>query len=310
MRIIFMGNSEFAIPSLDSISNSDHQILYVVTNPPKRQGRGKKYKDSAVGDAAKAMGIPLIQPSKLGDINFLKYIASMQPDIFVVVAYRILPDKLLSIPKHGAINLHPSMLPKYRGAAPIQWGLLNGDKQTALTVIALNDKIDSGAIMMQHEVDILDNDDFGSLSDRLSKQGGDLVVETLNGIESGKLEGIVQNDSDATLARKIIPNDLIIDWSKSAIDIKNQIRAFSPFPGAFSTLEGKRIKLFSPNVINETIDNDIVGVIIDISSNQLIIQTGKGQLGISEVQIEGKKRMDVQSFLNGVKLEKYSKFGN
>jgi len=310
MRIIFMGNSEFAVPSLVRISKSDHKILYVVSNPPKKQGRGKKLKETAVGIAAKAMEISVLQPSKLGDINFLRYISAMQPDIFVVVAYKILPDKLLSIPKYGAINLHPSMLPKYRGAAPIQWALLNGDEKTAISIIALNNKIDSGAIMMQKEVDILTNDDYGSLSDRLSKQGGELVVETLNGIEAGKLTGKAQNNEEATLARKIIPTDLVIDWNRSAIEIRNQIRAFSPFPGAFSTLDGKRIKLFIPKVLDDRIDTNNIGKIIDFSNQQFVIQTGKGQLSINEVQIEGKKRMGVQSFLNGVKIEKYSKLGD
>lgn len=310
MRIIFMGNSEFAVPSLERISNSDHKILYVVSNPPKRQGRGKIIKDTAVGIAAKAIEIPVLQPSKLGDINFLRYISAMQPDIFVVVAYKILPEKLLSIPKYGAINLHPSFLPKYRGAAPIHWALLNGDKETALTTIQLNNNIDSGAILMQEKVDILDSDDFGSLSDRLSEQGGQLVVETLNGIASSKLTGKTQNDDEATLARKIIPSDLVVDWNNSAVEIKNQIRAFSPFPGAFSTLNSKRIKLFIPEVLDNKSDIDNIGKIMDLSDQKFVIQTGKGRLSIKEVQIEGKKRMDVQSFLNGVKVDKYSKLGD
>ena len=208
MRIIFMGNPEFAVPSLEQISNSKHQILYVVSNPPKKIGRGKKISETAVGIAAKAMEIPVLQPPKLNDINFLRYISSMQPDIFVVVAYKILPRELLSIPRFGAINLHPSLLPKYRGAAPIQWSLINGDKETAVTTISLSKKIDSGSILMQEKVIINDDDNYGTLSERLSKNGADLVVKTLDGIEAGNINGIVQDESKVTLAPKIKSGNL------------------------------------------------------------------------------------------------------
>ena len=296
-----MGNPKFAVPSLEQIVNSNHEILYVVSNPPQQIGRGRKVHETAVGISAKEIGIPILQPPKLNDINFLKYISSMRPDIFVVVAYKILPDRLLSIPRFGSINLHPSLLPKYRGAAPIQWALLNGDKETAVTTIILSKRIDSGSILLQELVDIKEDDNYGTLSDRLSKLGSKIVVKTIDGIESGKIIGTPQDETRVTKAPKITADDLYINWNKSAIDIHNRIRAFSPNPGAYSTFEGRRLKIFSSSVYNKN-DNNIAGKIVICSKSRLSIQTGDGQLLIHELQLEGKKRMDVASFLNGTNI--------
>jgi methionyl-tRNA formyltransferase len=220
----------------------------------------------------------------------------------VVVAYKILPDRLLSIPKYGAINLHPSLLPKYRGAAPIQWALINGDKETALSTILLSKRIDSGSILVQEPVEIFDEDNYGTLSDRLSQLGAKIVVKTLDGIESGVIVGTPQDETKVTKAPKIKPDDFEIDWDKSAIEIHNQTRAFSPFPGAYTTVDGKRLKIFSSSVFFKNNSDKNNGEIIVCSKNQLTIQTGDGQLNILELQLEGKKRMDVESFLNGVNI--------
>jgi len=309
MRVIFMGNPNFAVPSLQSISKSQHEIIAVISNPPKRIGRGKKIKETAVGITAKAMEIPLLQPAKLIDRNFLQYIWAMRPDIFVVVAYKILPDKLLSIPKYGSINLHPSMLPKYRGAAPIQWALLNGDSQTAVTTILLSEKIDSGAILLQKVVNINDDDNYGTLAERLRKIGADLVVETLNGIEAGTLLETTQDESGVTLAPKIKSNDLFINWKNSAIEIRNLIRAFSPSPGAFTIFKSKRLKIFSSSILYSSSENGKCGEIVICSKDQLAIQTGNGLLEIEEVQLEGKKQMKIEEFLRGTKLQSQMMFG-
>ncbi|MEE8479500.1 MAG: methionyl-tRNA formyltransferase, partial [Candidatus Neomarinimicrobiota bacterium] len=242
MHIIFMGNPDFAVPSLQRITESSHKIISVVSNPPKRIGRGNKIKETAVGIKAKALEISLLQPPKLYDKQLLQYLLWMKPDIFEVVAYKILPDRLLSIPKYGAINLHPSLLPKYRGAAPIQRAIINGDSQTAVTTISLSKHIDSGKILLQEIVDIKDEDNYGTLAIRLSEIGADLVVSTLNGIEAGNLQGICQDESMATLAPKIKSDDYKIDWTQTAEQIHNLIRAFSPSPGAFTTFKSKRIK--------------------------------------------------------------------
>lgn len=303
MRIIFMGNPDFAVPSLQRISKSSHKIIAVVSNPPKRIGRGNKIKETAVGISAKAMEIPLLQPPKLNDKQFLQYLSWMKPDIFVVVAYKILSDRLLSIPKYGAINLHPSLLPKYRGAAPIQWSLINGDLQTAVTTILLSKQIDSGEILLQETVDIKDKDNYGTLASRLSEIGASIVVETLDGIEAGTLQGTPQDESKVTSAPKIKSDDYKIDWTKTAKQIYDLIRAFSPAPGAFTTFNSKRLKIYSSTILDNSSDNNKCGEIVIYSKNQLVIQTGKGLLDIGEVQMEGKKRMKVEEFLRGTKLQ-------
>lgn len=310
MRIIFMGNPDFAVPSLQRISKSSHKIIAVVSNPPKRIGRGNKIKETAVGISAKAMEIPLLQPPKLNDKQFLQYLSWMKPDIFVVVAYKILSDRLLSIPKYGAINLHPSLLPKYRGAAPIQWSLINGDSQTAVTTISLSKQIDSGEILLQETVDIKDEDNYGTLASRLSEIGASIVVETLDGIEAGTLQGTPQDESKVTSAPKIKSDDCKIDWTKQVNEIHNLIRAFSPSPGAFTTINNKRIKIFSSSMLDKSSDNNKCGEIVIYSKNQLVIQTGKGLLDIGEVQMEGKKRMKVEEFLRGTKLQIKMMFGD
>ncbi len=310
MRIIFMGNPEFAVPSLRRISESSHKLIAVVSNRPKRIGRGNKIKETSVGITAKAMEIPLFQPPKLNENQFLQYLSWMKPDIFVVVAYKILSDKLLSIPKYGAINLHPSLLPKYRGAAPIQWALINGDSQTAVSTISLSKQIDSGKILLQETVNIENEDNYGTLASRLSEIGADLVIKTLNGIEINNLQGTPQDESKVTLAPKIKSDDYKIDWTKQAYEIHNLIRAFSPAPGAFTAFNNKRIKIFSSSILDNLSDNINCGEIVICSKNQLAIQTSKGLLEIGELQIEGKKRMKVEEFLRGTKLQIKMMFGN
>jgi len=309
MRIIFMGNPDFAVPSLQRISESPHEIIAVVSNPPKCIGRGNKIRETAIGLTAKAMEIPLLQPPKLIDKQFLQYLSWMKPDIFVVVAYKILSDRLLSIPKYGAINLHPSLLPKYRGAAPIQWSLINGDSQTAVTTISLSKQIDSGAILLQKIVNINDDDNYGILGKRLSIIGAEIVVETLNGIEAGALQGTIQDESQITLAPKIKSNNCKIDWKKSAFEIRNQIRAFSPSPGAFTIFNSKRLKIFSSSILDKSTENGKCGEIVICSKDQLAIQTGNGLLEIKEVQREGKKRIKIGEFLRGTKLQSKMMFG-
>jgi len=298
-----MGNPDFAVPSLQSVSSSSHKIIAIISNPPKKIGRGKKIKETAIGISAKAMKIPLLQPPNLRDRHFLQYVWSMRPDIFVVVAFKILPDRLLSIPKYGAINLHPSLLPKYRGAAPIQWSLLNGDTRTAVTTILLSKQIDSGNILLQESININHDDNYGTLSKRLSKVGANLIVKTINEIEKNTLKGIPQDESKVTFAPKIKSDDYKIKWSKSAKEIQNHIRAFSPSPGALTIINTKRIKIYSSSILDNKSKKSDIGEIVICNTNQLVIQTGKGMLEICDVQLEGKKRMTVAEYLRGAKLQ-------
>ncbi|MCK4903975.1 MAG: methionyl-tRNA formyltransferase, partial [Candidatus Marinimicrobia bacterium] len=210
---------------------------------------------------------------------------------------------LLSIPKYGAINLHPSLLPKYRGAAPIQWALINGDSQTAVTTILLSNQIDAGKILLQETVDIKDEDNYGTLASRLSEIGADLVVKTLNEIEAGNLQGTHQDESKVTLAPKIKSDNYKIDWTKTSEQVYNLIRAFSPSPGAFTTFNSKRIKIYSSSILDNSSNNINCGEIVICKKHQLAVQTGTGLLEIGEVQIEGKKRMKIEEFLRGTKLQ-------
>jgi len=305
-----MGNPTFAVPSLQHIFKSSHEIIAVVSNPPKKIGRGKKIRETAVVLAAKAMEIPLLQPPKLNDIQFLKYLSWMKPDIFIVVAYKILSDRLLSIPKFGAVNLHPSLLPKYRGAAPIQWSLINGDSRTAVSTISLSGEIDAGSILLQEAVNIQNDDNYGTLSDRLSEIGANLVVRTLNEIEDDILQSYPQEESKVSLAPKIKSNDYKINWNDTAEQIHNRIRAFSPSPGAFTIFNGKRLKIYSSSIIENVSEKIKCGRIMKCSNNQLTVQTGKGLLEIGDVQIEGKKRMKIEEFLRGSILQTEMIFGN
>jgi methionyl-tRNA formyltransferase len=302
MRIIFMGNPDFAVPTLEQVAQSKHKILYAISNPPKEIGRGKKLKETAVSLYAKVISIPVLQPFNLNDLDFLRYIGSMRPDIFVVVAYKILPMRLLSIPRFGAINLHPSKLPRYRGAAPIQWSLINGDKTTAVTTIKLSREIDSGSILNQKNVKINNDDNFGTLSTRLSLIGANLVVKTLDEIEDNTIVGKEQDESKVTIAPKIKKEDLLIDWNKSAIEINNLIRAFTPAPGAYTYLNGKRLKIYSVSLHKDVEKNKNIGDIILSTKNNVSVQTGRGQLSLNVVQIEGKKQMKIDEFLRGVRI--------
>jgi len=298
-----MGTPEFAEPSLQKLHQSSHQIVAVVTGPDKPAGRGRKIQAPPVKSLAQALGYPVLQPTRLKESRFLSHIADMMADILVVVAFRILPDPLLSIPPKGAINLHPSLLPKYRGAAPIQHCLLAGESITGVTTISLTPEVDAGDILMQREVPIYPTDDFGSLADRLAHLGADLLLETLDHLENDQITPQPQSALSMEKpppAPKITPEDLIIHWNQPAHVIVNQIRAFSPKPGAYSFVQGKRLKLFGA-VAQESEGKP--GEILGASHNRLRIGTADGILEVAEVQSEGKRRMPVDEFLRGTPLD-------
>lgn len=255
------------------------------------------------------MSYPVLQPESLSDLTFLEQVSAFSPDIFVVVAFRILPQALLQVPPQGAINLHPSLLPSYRGAAPIQHCLLNGDTSTGITTIAITGKIDAGDIILQEEVPIQPGDDFGSLSVHLAERGAEMVVRTLDLLQGGQARPVNQasiSERAVTPAPKIKPGDLVIDWNTSATQIANQIRAFSPRPGARTTLEGQGLKLFVPAVGTA---KGPPGELLAISATQLEIGAGTGSLLVGELQMEGRKRMAIEDFLRGKQLVVGQKFG-
>jgi len=297
-----MGNPQFAVPSLRKLVESDHDILSVVTNPPKPAGRGKQLIKSPVAECAKELNLPIIETDELKSENFLHTLRDLNGDIFVVVAYRILPKKVINIPLKGAINLHGSLLPKYRGAAPIQWALINGESETGLTTFIIQPKVDKGNILLQKTIKIDPDDNYGSLAEKMSHTGAELLVNTVDRFESENVEQYNQLDSNATLAPKITPALTNISWEKSAKEIHNLIRGLAPFPGARTVLDSKTLKIFKTKYIEENSTNNS-GEISNIGKDSFNVQTGKGQLIVLEVQVEGKRRMNAGDFLRGVQLD-------
>lgn len=309
MRIVFMGNPPFAVPTLRKLVASEHEVVGVVSNPPRPVGRGRQVKETAVGLEARSIGLPLLQPESLKAPSFKESLLTLNPDLFVVVAFRILPTVLLELPCHGAINLHASLLPAYRGAAPIQWALINGETVTGLTTFLIEPKVDRGAILLQEKVPISPEDNYGTLAERMSALGADLVLRSIAGWKTGEIIPQPQDHSRATAAPKIKPEHRQIDWSLPALRIHNLIRGLAPFPGAYTTWKGRTLKLFSSRVVEIAQPAQPPGTIIDSTKNQLIVQTGEQQLALLEVQLEGKKRLSIEDFLRGYRLHEGQRLG-
>lgn len=300
MKIVFLGTPDFAIPSLKSIYESKHDLLAVVTVPDKEQGRGRKINFSPVKKFAIENNIPVFQPEKLkGNEEFVNQMKELQPDLFVVVAFRILPKEVFEIPKFGSFNLHASLLPKYRGAAPIQWALINGETETGLTTFKLAEKVDTGNIYLQVKVSIFPEDNFGTLHDRLSELGADVVMKTIDMIESGNYQLLKQDDSLATPAPKITKETCKIDWSQPAEKIHNLVRGLSPEPAAFFIYNEKVIKVYKTEVVK---DFNLKPFEFYQTKKELFIGCGENSLKILEIQQEGKKRMSTEEFLRGFRF--------
>ena len=300
MKIIFMGTPEFAVPSLIKLTENNYKPVAVVTGLDKKQGRGQKLISTPVKIIAEKLNIPLIQPLNLKDPAFLKQIISIDADLACVVAFRILPEELLTIPKMGTINLHGSLLPFYRGAAPIQRAIMAGEKETGVTTFFIKKTVDTGNILLQDSLKIDANEDFGSVHDRLSELGGDLLLETVKGVNSGNIEERKQDDSLATKAPKINASDLNINWSNSAKSIHDQVRGLSPFPGLSTKLMNKKIKIFKSEVEEEIPAKFSPGEVTSVEKDYFTVATGKGGLRILELQREGKNRIKCADFLRGM----------
>ena len=304
-----MGNPEFAVPSLKIIAESKYTLLAVVSNPSKLIGRNKTEKITKVGEFAKSQSIPLFKPQTLDDPEFLKEMKALNPDYFLVVAFKILPDSLLNIPQKGSINLHASLLPHYRGAAPIQRAIINGERETGLTTFIIRRIVDTGSILMQVKVPINDSDTFGTLSEKMSKKGADLLLKTLNRLRDNSLSPQEQDHSNATSAPKIKESDSWIDWGQPAEIIHNQIRGLAPKPGAFTYFNGMRLKILRSSV-NQSNEKKYPGSVVFCNKKQLTIQTGDGHIELLTIQREGKKTMETPDFLNGVDINIGDTFGN
>ncbi len=310
MRLIFMGNPQFAVPSLEKLLSSDHEVSTVVTSPDRPRGRGKKLSSPAVAQCAKKHGLNLIQQGNLKDEGFLEKISALAVTLFVVVAFRILPVELFSIPPKGAINLHASLLPKYRGAAPIQWALINGESRTGLTTFQIQKRVDTGGILLQQEVPIGENEIADELSQRMSLIGADLLLRTIDGLESGELEAQPQDDSGITRAPKINPEDGLIDWSKPSHEIVNLVRGLSSKPGAYTHYQGKKLKIYRAHEISPEQPGAEPGKVLSVDPKcGLIVKSGNGAVQIDDIQMEGKKRMACCDYVRGCPIEKGQALG-
>ena len=311
MKIVFMGTPDFAQKSLEALYNAGHEILAVVTNIDKPKGRGMKLVESPVKEYAISKNLTIFQPEKVRkNIEFIEQIKKLEPDVICVVAYgKILPSEILEIPKLGCINVHASLLPKYRGAAPIQWAVLNGDKTTGVTTMYMDVGMDTGDMILKQEVEIGENETTGELWDRLSIIGADLLVKTLKQIEKGTAPRIKQSD-DFTMAPMLNKEISKIDWQeKTAKQIKNLVRGLNPIMGAYSYLNGKKIKFWKVEVEEDTNSNQENGTVIKANDKDgLYIKAKDGVLKIIEIQGENAKRMNANDFLRGNKIEIGQKF--
>ena len=299
MRIVFFGTPDFATPSLDIINNSEHEVVAVVTAPDKERGRGRKISYTPIKEYAIENNLKCLQPEKIKDEIFIESLKELNADLFVIVAFKILPRSVFTIPKFGSFNLHGSLLPKYRGAAPIHWAIINGEKKTGVTTFFLDDKVDTGNIIAQSEMPIEDEDNLGTIHDKMSLLGAELVIATVNKINGGNVELEKQNNELASPAPKIQKELGIIDWNKSAEEIHNLVRGLSPFPAAYFMHTQKKYKIFKSKIVDTVSLN--VGEISE-TKKELFVGCLNSVLQILEIQLEGRKRMSVEDFLRGYSL--------
>ena len=305
LRIVFMGTPDFAVASLDALCEAGCTIVGVITAPDKPAGRGMKLTGSAVKQYALERGLTILQPEKLKQPDFIDSLRQLQADVQVVVAFRMLPEAVWDMPPMGTVNVHASLLPDYRGAAPINWAIINGETETGVTTFKLQHEIDTGHILMKERVKIGDQEDAGSLYERLKRVGADLIVKTMQGLASNSLREIPQEElTEGKIlhhAPKIFTETCRIDWTKPATDNFNLIRGLSPFPGAFTELQGKMLKIYAASVQQES-HSQSPGSWETDGKTRLRFFCSTGSLDLLEIQLEGKKRMAVADFLRGNKL--------
>lgn len=309
MRIVFMGTPDFAVPVLEALCDAGHEVAAVVTQPDKPRGRGKEMQYTPVKESALERGIEVYQPVKVKDEAFVQILKEINPDVIVVVAFgQILPSAILHMPKYGCINVHASLLPKYRGAAPIQWVIIDGEKETGITTMQMDEGLDTGDMMLKAVISIDEKETGGSLHDKLAGIGGTLIVDTLKQVEEGSIVLEKQDDSKSNYAKMLNKKLGRIDFGKSAEEIERLIRGLNPWPSAYTSLNGKTLKIWDADVRKENTDIP-PGEIIEVTNDEILVSTGDGVLIINELQLEGKKRMDTESFLRGYKVEKGEKLG-
>lgn len=302
MKVIFMGTPDFSVGTLEALIEAGHEVTLVVTQPDKPKGRGKAMQYTPVKETALAHGIEVYQPAKIREPECVEYLKKYEADIMVVVAFgQILTKEILDMPKYGCVNVHASLLPKYRGAAPIQWAVINGEKVSGVTTMRMDEGIDTGDMILKEEVELDSEETGGSLFERLAKTGAELCVKTLTAIEDGTATYTPQDNAQATHT-KIIKKQLgEIDFTKPAEEIERLIRGLNPWPSAYTHWNGKTLKIWKASVVEKESGKE-PGT-IEVGKNTIAVQTGKGMLQLEEIQLEGKKRMQTDAFLRGVSLE-------
>lgn len=302
MKIIYMGTPDFAVAPLEAILKAGHEVTAVVTQPDRQKGRGREVQYSPVKECALSYGIPVLQPLKIKEKDAVEELRKYPADIFVVAAFgQLLSEEILNMPRLGCINIHASLLPAYRGAAPIQWCVINGEEKTGVTIMQMAKGMDTGDILLQKEVVLDEKETGGSLFDRLMETGAELIVEVLPKIEAGELTPVVQKEELATYAGKITKDMGNIDFAKSAVTIERLIRGLNPWPSAFTHYKGKILKIWEADVVSEcaNAENPVPGTVIAMDKESFTLATGEGALRIRSLQPEGKKRMSCAEFMRG-----------
>lgn len=300
LRIIFMGTPDFAAATLQALINSPDEVVAVVTQPDKGRGRGRKVTAPPTKILAEQHNIPVLQPTKIKTEEFHNGLLSYQPDLIVVAAYgRILPKSLLELAPMGCINVHGSLLPKYRGAAPIQWAVINGEKDAGVTIIQMDEGMDTGDMLLKGTIATSPDETAGSLFEKLAELGASTLLSAIKGIKAGSVIPTPQDHDRATMAPMLKKEDGRIDWSRSAREISCLIRGLDPWPSAWCSMEGKRLRLFSPQIVEGSKENGSPGTVLKANRQGLLVACGSDNLLFKALQPEGKKRMDVASFING-----------
>ena len=305
MRIVFIGTSDLAVSALDALSENGHEILTVVTQPDKESGRGKTIRFSPVKEEAMKKGLPILQPERVGKEEVRKQLQELKPDLFVVASYgQKIPQDIMDLAPFGCINIHPSLLPKYRGAAPLVGPILNGDARTGVSIMRLAEQLDAGNILAQETIILDPKETVTSLEPKLADLGARLLLSVIERMKMGSLEETKQNEEEATYIKQITKEEGRIDFSDPAEVIERKVRAYAPWPSAYTSLDHKTFKIWAADVADYKNEEEAQpGTVIFVDKKNLIVQCGEGAVSLKEVQIEGKKRMTIEEFLRGKKIE-------
>jgi methionyl-tRNA formyltransferase len=299
MRLVFLGTPAFAVPTLERAAAAGHQIVEAVTQPDRPRGRGQNPAPPPVKEAAERLGIPVYQPERVRRPEAVEHLRALAPDAMVVVGYgQIIPQSVIDIPRLGILNVHASLLPKYRGAGPIQWAIVRGETRTGVTIMRIDAGLDTGDMLLKAETEIGPEENAMELGRRLSAMGGDLLVEALEGLAAGRITPEKQDNSQATYAPLLKKEDGLIDWNLSAAEIHNRIRGLQPWPGAYTGLRGQTLHIWKAKVGQAA---GLSGSIVSVKP--LIVACGRGSLELEELQLEGRKRLAAAEFANGQRLK-------